>query len=541
MNYDGDPNSRRGQAGFWMRIAGLVFPALFVVQGIFVATGALPQDHYIGMVPLIIASTLFLITAIVSVLVPISFKPGVYIRTFVLQFFGLLLISITTGFLTPLTIIVVLMFYDSYRLLGIPGLTFSFLMFFIAIAVDINRTFLLMEAQTVEVFITVSAILLFMVVAGMVFRTQLVRQSVLEYSRNQEALQRYRMVTLVNNLRDGIVVTDEKGVIRIYNASALSLLDTNDSLTGKHLSDVLKVKDSDGKKVDIFSVLKLNGQYSSDELFYHYSDEVIRLSITSSELQSGMSGSEKLDIDDGFILILKDITKQKNLDDERDEFISVVSHELRTPLTIAEGSLSNMDILLQKEPTLSKKLSSPLKASYDQILFLSRMVNDLSTLSRAERGVADSTETIHVKELLASLYAEYTPQAKASGLKFDLDLHHHLRDIHVSRLYITELLQNLITNALKYTKEGSVTLKAVQHSDHITFSVVDTGIGISKSEQKKIYNKFYRSEDYRTRETRGTGLGLYVSLKLASKINSSINLKSRINHGSEFSFDVETK
>jgi signal transduction histidine kinase len=187
------------------------------------------------------------------------------------------------------------------------------------------------------------------------------------------------------------------------------------------------------------------------------------------------------------------------------------------------------------------KFKTSLDAAYDQILFLSKMVNDLSTLSRAERGVADTPEDINVKELLTSLYAEYMPQARAAGLSFDLDLHHHLRDIHVSRLYVTELLQNLITNAIKYTKEGGVTLGATQHGRHITFSVKDTGIGIGKSDQKKVYDKFYRSEDYRTRETRGTGLGLYVSTKLARKMDTFIALKSRINHGSEFSFDIETK
>jgi signal transduction histidine kinase len=301
------------------------------------------------------------------------------------------------------------------------------------------------------------------------------------------------------------------------------------------------VKDGEGKKIDVFKVLKSKRRYETDELFYHYNDETIRLSITASELQSGRSDDEKLDIDGGFIIILKDITKQKNLDDERDEFISVVSHELRTPLTIAEGTLSNLQIMQKKNAYNETKFKTSLDAAYDQILFLSKMVNDLSTLSRAERGVADTPEDINVKELLTSLYAEYMPQARAAGLSFDLDLHHHLRDIHVSRLYVTELLQNLITNAIKYTKEGGVTLGATQHGRHITFSVKDTGIGIGKSDQKKVYDKFYRSEDYRTRETRGTGLGLYVSTKLARKMDTFIALKSRINHGSEFSFDIETK
>jgi signal transduction histidine kinase len=72
----------------------------------------------------------------------------------------------------------------------------------------------------------------------------------------------------------------------------------------------------------------------------------------------------------------------------------------------------------------------------------------------------------------------------------------------------------------------------------VRFAVKDTGIGISRSDQDKIFNKFYRSEDYRIRETSGTGLGLYVSAKLSRKIGTKINLKSRLNYGSEFSFEL---
>ena len=107
-----------------------------------------------------------------------------------------------------------------------------------------------------------------------------------------------------------------------------------------------------------------------------------------------------------------------------------------------------------------------------------------------------------------------------------------------SRLYLEELLQNFITNAIKYTTQGSVTIIARSSAGKVMFSVKDTGIGISRSDQNKVFNKFYRSEDYRIRETGGTGLGLYVSTKLARKLHTTIELKSRLNHGSTFSFTL---
>jgi signal transduction histidine kinase len=169
------------------------------------------------------------------------------------------------------------------------------------------------------------------------------------------------------------------------------------------------------------------------------------------------------------------------------------------------------------------------------------MVNDLSTLSRAERGVADSAEDIDVRELANELHKKYFDTAKAKKLHLNLDLSAIIDHVFVSRLYLEELLQNLITNAIKYTKKGSVTIIIMQKSNLITFAIKDTGIGISKSDQQKVFGKFYRSEDYRTRESSGTGLGLYVAQKLAHKIGTKILLKSRLNFGSTFSITLPAK
>ena len=102
-----------------------------------------------------------------------------------------------------------------------------------------------------------------------------------------------------------------------------------------------------------------------------------------------------------------------------------------------------------------------------------------------------------------------------------------------------ELLQNIVTNAIKYTQTGGVTVSVKRSAPRLlTFTVKDTGIGISRSDQQHLFQKFWRSEDYRTRETGGTGLGLYVAHKLAKKLNTTIELKSRLNHGSAFSFSL---
>ena len=136
------------------------------------------------------------------------------------------------------------------------------------------------------------------------------------------------------------------------------------------------------------------------------------------------------------------------------------------------------------------------------------------------------------------IYNEYSPQAQKQKLTFNLEAGPQLGQVMTSRLYLHELMQNFITNAIKYTKKGTVTFHISNQNGMILFKVTDTGIGISKSDQVKIFNKFYRSEDYRTRETSGTGLGLYVASKLAKKLKTTIEVKSRLNHGSTFSISL---
>src|SRR5690606_28750268 len=127
--------------------------------------------------------------------------------------------------------------------------------------------------------------------------------------------------------------------------------------------------------------------------------------------------------------------------------------------------------------------SDAVTMAHDQSLYLAKMVNDLSTLSRAERGVADSAEMIDVQEMLHKLYDEYHDEARSKGLKLDIDLSPKLGSILASRLYVEELLQNFITNAIKYTKKGTIVVSAKKSKGQILFRVKDSGIGISRGDQ----------------------------------------------------------
>ena len=348
-----------------------------------------------------------------------------------------------------------------------------------------------------------------------------------------------QILTIVNNLADAVFSIDAKGTIRLYNAAGLNLLDTNSSIEGKKIDNVFALEDETGAPVKLFDKIQaVHSVTVDDSLRMRCGDDVMRLELTYAPIRSSYSAGDPSGTRQGYILIARDITRIKSLEEERDEFISVVSHELRTPVTVAEGTISNAQLMVSRDISNKAQLEKSLEEAHAQVIYLAKMVNDLSTLSRAERGVSSEIEKIDVSELAHGLYNEYHPEAQKAGLHFDLALSPKLGYVEVSRLYLHELLQNFITNAIKYTREGHVTLTISTSATGVRFEVSDSGIGISKSDQAKVFNKFYRSEDYRTRETNGTGLGLYVTRKLAKKMNTHIELKSRLNHGSTFSFTL---
>ena len=350
-------------------------------------------------------------------------------------------------------------------------------------------------------------------------------------------LQHSRINAIINNLADAIIATDATGKVQLSNASSLSLLDTNQLPVGKGIDSVVPLQDSDGRPVSLNKLLKESTTtVARDDLDLKQGDELLHLSLIFAPIR----GTDSLGkyAQNGYIIIMRDITRQKSLEEERDEFISIVSHELRTPITIAEGSLSNLQIMNDRGQASQAQLASGITMAHDQVVFLASMINDLSTLSRAERGVMSDRAKIEVETFIHGIYNQYQAEAHKKGLQFNLSIQPQLGSVEASELYLRELIQNFITNAIKYTKQGSVTLSVQKQGDNLVFAVKDTGIGISKGDQKKVFNKFFRSEDYRTRETSGTGLGLYVARKLSHLMDTQVTLESRLNHGSTFSFEL---
>lgn len=351
--------------------------------------------------------------------------------------------------------------------------------------------------------------------------------------RNTASLERERLTSLINSMADGVLAIDETGKIVITNGAALNILDVNSSLTGKKIVNVLKLTDKNNQTVGLSEVIRTTRtQFTTRDWRLQYPDgSTINLYVSLAPVRLGY-GKEGMK---GHVLLLRDITHEKSLEEERDEFISVVSHELRTPIAIAEGNIGNAEFIFERSNIKNTAIEEALKTAHEQINFLAGMINDLSTLSRAERGKLDvDVASINPHELVNELAVTYGPAAQAKNLDLRLETDPHLELLQTSRLYTKEILQNFITNAIKYTETGSVTIGARSKSGGTEFYVSDTGIGISKADQEKVFDKFFRSEDFRTRQNNGTGLGLYVTMKLARLLHAEIGVESEINKGSTF-------
>lgn len=438
----------------------------------------------------------------------------------------------------PYIFVWMLNIYIIHYLYGLKGTVISLLWLMVT-----AEYALLLQHTTInkDIFVPLGIQIFIIGFTGM-FMSNIVKRSHKERRLLKETMQRaqiehQRLLSLVNSMGDSVIATDVDGKVLIYNAATLDLLNTNNSLALKPIDKLLNLYDANNKKVNLLSeATKVKTPTKRTDLRLKFAEnDYMDLYISVSPI--GVSFDKVQE--NGYTFLLRDITKEKSLEEERDEFISVVSHELRTPITTAEGNIGNA-MFMSKNKSGKKEISNALELAHENIIYLSSLINDLSTLSKAERSKVDADITqIDGRILAETMEKSHSISAKAKGLGFETNIANNLPNIQSSQLYIEEILQNFITNAIKYTKQGKITLSVESASDNsLKFSVKDTGIGVSTSDQKRLFEKFFRSEDFRTRETSGTGLGLYIANRLAGKIKAKISMNSKINEGSEFILEI---
>jgi two-component system phosphate regulon sensor histidine kinase PhoR len=240
---------------------------------------------------------------------------------------------------------------------------------------------------------------------------------------------------------------------------------------------------------------------------------------------------------DGAVLVLHDITDLRKLERVRRDFVANVSHEFRTPLTAIQGFAETLLAGAIDDPQNRGRF---LEIIVEHSRRLARLTEDLLMLSKMDADRLEfESRRIPVGPFIESCIETARPRARDKDLTLTVNQADRIPDIAGDRRRLTEVLQNLLDNAIQYTPAGGqIMVSAGVDGEHVVFTVSDTGIGIPEADQPRIFERFYRVDVARSREVGGTGLGLAISKHLVEGHGGRIWVDSEVGHGSQFHFTV---
>ena len=351
--------------------------------------------------------------------------------------------------------------------------------------------------------------------------------------------------TVINAINDGVVSVDKQGVIQLINPAAQRIIGWGqDDAVGLSYKSVVKLNNQDDKPIQpaedpVAQVLASNQEvHSEDFSVTTEAGKKVLLSIIVSPIGSPNVGA---------IMVFRDMTKEKAEEREQAEFISTASHEMRTPVASIEGYLG-----LTLNPaitTIDDKARDYIQKAHESAQHLGRLFQDLLDVSKAEDGrMTNDPRVVDVIEFVGTVVEGLKPKADEKGLTFVYKpasvAETNERTIapvfyvHVDNDHLREVVSNLVENAIKYTPKGDVIINVEGDDTHANISVQDSGIGIPTEDIPHLFQKFYRVDNTDTREIGGTGLGLYLSRRLAELMGGQIKVESEYKKGSTFTIEL---
>jgi len=343
--------------------------------------------------------------------------------------------------------------------------------------------------------------------------------------------------TLLESIADGMFVVDAQNKIKFFNKAALSILNIvapEERILGRDINDFLPTIGPNGAEPVTREAFGSYNPSRRNDFRVVKNGKALKLHTNVTPV---LDEAKKLE---GAIVFFRDITKEKNLDEQRAEFNAVASHELRTPLTIIEGYL-----FFLLDPASEAKYDNATRGYIEKAHYaaqnLIHLITDILTVVRAEEKELDvNLEKINIKDLVKEVVKTHEAGAKKKGLTLALNItvKKKVPQILTDPTKIREVLSNLIENAIKFTEKGSITVELGALENELIISVADTGEGIDELDQKNIFQKFYRAENWQTRKTSGTGLGLYIVKTLIERLGGRVGVQSEKEHGSRFYFTL---
>ncbi len=363
---------------------------------------------------------------------------------------------------------------------------------------------------------------------------RLVVTKAIEHTRTLQdiANEKSRMRTMINHLAGGVMTTDTQKQVALANHAFLNLIDyRGPSPIGRPVEELV----SDATLLDMID----KALAMPLEQFAEVTEEI-------TVQPQGTPGPERiigvrcvpfrdrLGRNLGTITVLHDITTLKKMDQMKSDFVAMVSHEIRGPLN---SVLMQQKVVLDElAGPLTDKQREILQRASEKIQALVSLSSELLDLSKMESGLINmEKETLDLAPILADQALFHLPKAQAKGISLELAPLPDLPPVLANRTNMEEVLSNLITNAINYTPEkGRVIVSAKRDADYVCFKVSDTGFGISPEDQARIFDRFYRVKNEKTRYVIGTGLGLPIVKSIIEAHHGRIEVKSEPDKGSTF-------
>ena len=373
--------------------------------------------------------------------------------------------------------------------------------------------------------------------------------SVRKYAEINVGLQEEKYRNIIANMNLGLLEVDNDDVIQYANQSFCDMSGYSlDELIGKKASELILDK-SEQKIIQEKNAMREHGV-----------SDMYSVPVKNKKGERKwwvISGAPRYN-DNGELIgsvgIHLDITQQKNLEDElkiaksnaeksakaKESFLATMSHEIRTPLNAIVGITNMMQL---NEASRSQENIDILSFSSNNLLSL---ISDILDFSKIEAGKIEfSSSTIHLKHLLNGIYQTFKPACDEKNIQLNLNIHASVPEYIIGdELRLSQILNNLISNAVKFTFKGSIeisvdakTLK--DHRARLNFKISDTGIGIDKRKFNAIFKKFEQADKSISNKFGGTGLGLNITKTLVELQGGKLTLQSEIDKGSEFSFKID--
>jgi two-component system, OmpR family, phosphate regulon sensor histidine kinase PhoR len=339
----------------------------------------------------------------------------------------------------------------------------------------------------------------------------------LEQLQKQIAKRESGMQTIFSAMHDALLVVDSNRQVILTNQTFRKLFDAPEISVATPLLEIVRDPTLDGLLTDAF---RGDGPVRCE----------LDLNGLQIELHAVTTRNESREIT-GALVLFHDITELKKIDQVRRDFVANVSHELRTPLSILRGYI---ETLLDSPKTAREELTRILRIMERHSDRLELLVEDLLTLAQLESGNPNlQMGTLDLSSFLPEMIRDWEKKLTSKHLNMSVDVPPDLLPIRVDRTRLQEALYNLLDNAVKYSRErGEIRLGARQRDGEIELTVSDDGIGITKEDLPRIFERFYRADKARSSDKiRGTGLGLAIVKHIAQLHGGRVEAESELDKG----------